>query len=111
MLSVCSGSICALRAPVTPPPQEGQTGYWIELRDAQGTLLYHRPLHEPIRQDIEVFGDKPGDPIRRVPARHPKGEFEVLIPDMSQGAEFVLHGPPTGKPMSQSDGARPARNV
>ena len=103
-LTVASVKRVAMRAPApaTPPPHEGQTGYWLEVCDAQGMLLYHRPLHDPIRQDIEAFGDKPGDPIHRVPVQHPKGEFEVLIPDLPRASDFVLHGPPTGKPEARS---------
>lgn len=103
-LHIVSVKRVAMRAPApaTPAPQEGQSGYWLEVRDANGALLYHRALHDPIRQDIEAFGDKPGDPIRRVPAHHPKGEFEVLIPDLPQAADFVLHGPPAGQPTARS---------
>src|SRR5262249_22276836 len=53
-------------APSTPLPQEGQPGSWFEVRDAKGTLLYHRPLHDPMRLDTEVFADKPGDPLRQL---------------------------------------------
>src|SRR5579859_3219903 len=40
-----------MKAPpaVTPPPQAGQSGFWFEVRDAAGNLLYHRPLHNPMR--------------------------------------------------------------
>ncbi len=91
-LDIASVARVAMRAPAptTPPPNESQVGYWLELRDASGTLLYHRPLHDPIRQDVELFGDKPGDPIRRVPGRHPKGEFEVLISRPARGSRIHI---------------------
>jgi hypothetical protein len=77
----------------TPIPQEGQVGSWFEVRDGKGALLYHRPLHDPMRLDVETFGDKPGDPLRHVPARQAKGEFEVLIPDLPDAEQFRLYGP------------------
>ena len=85
----------AMRAPAvaTPPPQEGQAGYWLEVRDGNGALIYHRPLHDPLRRDIESFGDPSGTPMRRHPATTTKGEFEVLVPDLPGAQTFRLHGP------------------
>jgi hypothetical protein len=84
-------------APSTPAPQEGQVGSWFEVRDGKGALLYYRPLHDPMRLDTEVFGDKPGDPLRQVPARHAKGEFEVLAPDLPDADQLRLYGPRTSQ--------------
>ncbi len=81
-------------AAVTPPPEGEQAGYWIEVRDSAGNLLYHRPLHDPIRADIEVFGDEPGGPIYRVSNEKREGEFDVLVPDLPEASAFVLYGTP-----------------
>jgi hypothetical protein len=74
----------AMRAPAaaTPPPQENRAGYWLDVRDGDGAPLYYRPIHDPMRRDIESFGNAPGDPMRRHPATSTKGEFEVLVPDL-----------------------------
>ncbi len=80
-------------APVTPPPQEGQSGYWLEVRGGNGEVLYHFPLHDPLRRDVEIFGDEPGQPIRRAPAKPHSGTFEVLVPDLPGAKDFVLQGP------------------
>jgi hypothetical protein len=80
-------------AAVGAPPQDAQAGYWVEVRDSAGELLYYRPLHDPLRRDIEVFGDEPGDPIYRVDNPRRSGTFEVLVPDLSRAARFSLHGP------------------
>jgi hypothetical protein len=50
-----------------------------------------------MRLDTEVFGDKPGDPLRQVPARHAKGEFEVLAPDLPDAEQLRLYGPRTSQ--------------
>jgi hypothetical protein len=80
-------------AEATTPPTGEETGYWVEVRDKDGKLLYHRPLHDPLREDLEVFGDEPGEPIYRVSNPTREGEFEVLVPDLPAAAEFSLHGP------------------
>ncbi|SRR6266508_866003 len=89
----------------TPPPAGDQTGYWVEVRDAEGNLLYHRPLHDPLRRGVEVFGDEPGEAIYRVDNPDREGEFDVLVPDLPTAAEFTLHGtPPTArKPYAKSE--------
>jgi hypothetical protein len=78
----------------TAPPEGDQAGYWIEVRDAGGNLLYHRPLHDPLRRSVEVFGDEPGDPLYRSGTPATEGEFEVIVPDLPHAATFLLHGPP-----------------
>jgi len=80
-------------AAATPPAASDRTGYWFELRDKDGKLLYYRPLHDPMRESLEVFGDEPGQPIYRVANPKRKGEFDVLLPDLAEGAQFSLHGP------------------
>jgi hypothetical protein len=81
-------------APATPPPQEGDVGHWVELRDANGELLYHRPLHDPMRESIEVVGDTPDDPLYRVPNPVRTGEFQVRVPDLPGAHELLLYGMP-----------------
>jgi hypothetical protein len=42
----------AMLAPAAPPtsPAENQTGYWLEVCDREGALLYHRPMHDPLHR-------------------------------------------------------------
>jgi len=84
----------AMRAPAPATTlQKNQSGYWLEVRDGSGQLLYHRPIHDPMRQHIESFGESPGKPMRRYAATVTKGEFEVLVPDLPGAQTFRLHGP------------------
>lgn len=87
---------------VVPPPPKGQAGYWFEVRDAKGELVHHRPLHDPVRNDLEVFSDDPKQSITRVPNPNPRGEFTVLVPDLPDAAALILMGPPMGKPFAPS---------
>jgi len=80
-------------APVAPPPDAGHTGYWFGVLDATGGLLYHRPLHDPLRVDVEAFSPDPRASITRVPTPQPTVEFTVLVPDTADARAFTLHGP------------------
>jgi len=85
----------AMTVPASSPlaPQPGQTGYWLEVHDAAGRLLYHRPLHNPIAIDVEAFSQTPGASIARVPRAASEGRFNVLIPDTGDARSFTLRGP------------------
>src|SRR5271166_4139570 len=38
---------------------EDRTGFWYELRDAQDRPVYRKVIHNPMREDVEVFSDDP----------------------------------------------------
>ena len=81
-------------AAAAPPAGDERAGYWLEVSDSKGALLYHRPIHDPTRRHIESFGEAPGAPMRRHPATTDPGEFEVLVPDLPDAQTFRLQGPP-----------------
>lgn len=85
-----------LPASVTAPPQEGQAGYWFEVRDANNKLVYHRVLDDPLQLSFEVFSDDPEGSIRRVPNPNRRGEFTLVVPDVPNAATLILYGPPLG---------------
>jgi hypothetical protein len=94
---VRSQSVAMVTPPsVTPAPEKGQSGYWFEVRDAKGALLYHRPVHDPIRTDVEVYSNDPIPKITRAPIAKPKGEFTLLVPDLPDAHSFHLFGTPAG---------------
>jgi hypothetical protein len=80
-------------AQVTAEPQPGQTGYWVEVHDDAGRIVYHRPLHQPVAIDAEAFSPDRGQSITRVPTTTREGRFTVLIPDIPDARTFELHGP------------------
>jgi hypothetical protein len=80
-------------AATAAPPEPGQTGYWFEIRDDAGRVVYHRPLHQPIVIDAEAFSPDPKQSIARVPIARREGQFTVLIPDIPDARTFELHGP------------------
>lgn len=79
-------------APSSPPPEGERSGHWIEVRGEADEVLYHRPLHDPLQEDAEVFGDEPGEPLYRVPSEQQEGEFEVIVPDVPGAATVALFG-------------------
>ncbi len=78
---------------VTRAPEEGQTGYWVQLTDPAGRIVWHRPLASPIAADAEVFSSDRRQSIARVPLPRVEGRFSVLVPDAPDAADLSLHGP------------------
>ena len=95
-VSLARAQRVAMIAPpvVTPPPAPTSSGFWLEVRDKGGKLIFHRPLHNPLRRHVEQFGEKKGDPMQRISPDTQKGEFQVLVPDLPAGAQFTVHGAP-----------------
>jgi len=76
-------------------------GFWAELKNEEDRTLYRQVMHNPTRNDAEVFSDDPEEGISRQPAPKRKGVFVVVVPDSEQGQEVILcrsSGPPAGKP-------------
>ena len=57
---------------------EGQSGFWVEVHDDQGQILYRRVLHPPASTDVEAFDPDTGPSRHTIPSR--AGEFTVLVP-------------------------------
>lgn len=83
----------AMKALAPPPaaPTKESTGYWFEVRDQEGKLLYHRPLPHGDMESVEVFDEEGG--IRRVASSNPERKIDLIIPDFPHAAELTLHGP------------------
>jgi hypothetical protein len=84
-------------AMLAPPDDEqlldqGESGYWVEIRDDENAVVYRQVIHNPIQTDLEVFPEDPSEPIRRVAAARPQGVFQVVVPDLPEGRTAVLHG-------------------
>jgi hypothetical protein len=81
---------------MTVPPSDSLEGYeqnkgfWAELKSDKDKTLYRRVLHNPTRNDAEVFSDDPEQSISREPTPKRTGVFVVVIPDTGQGHEVTL---------------------
>lgn len=95
---------------MTVPPSdpvkgyEEQKGFWAEVKSDQDKTLFRRVLHNPTRNDAEVFSDDPEQSISRQPAPKRKGVFVVVVPASDKGHEVTLSRS-TGQPDVETEGA------
>jgi len=95
---------------MTVPPSdplkgyEEHKGFWAELKSDQDKTLFRRVLHNPTRNDAEVFSDDPEQSISREPAPKRKGVFVVVVPHTEKGHEVTLSRS-TGQPDIEAEGA------
>jgi hypothetical protein len=101
------------RLDMTCPPSVGERpeagkhgGYWVELRDAQGRVLFHRLLDYPFGNSVEVHS--PDRKIERKFGPVTDNVFEVLVPDEMDAKDIVLIGEP---PEEWAAGAAPVTPV
>jgi hypothetical protein len=73
---------------------EGQSGFWMLLKDKEGKHLYRRIIQNPIRTDEEVFSEDSSEGIIRTPVSHPKGEFQIVVPDIPEAEELEFVSSP-----------------
>ncbi len=97
---------------ITPPPnpypiQEGQTGFWYELRDREGHILYQRAVHNPIRFDVEIYSNDPPQSMSRQKVDNPSGIFVLFVPDVPEGHSVVIFS----SPLNPEDARKPAQEL
>jgi hypothetical protein len=73
-----------------------QKGFWAEVKSESDKTLYRQVMHNPTRNDAEVFPDPdtPGAGLSREPAPKRKGVFVVVVPDTEKGNEVTLSRSP-----------------
>ena len=71
-------------------------GYYVESRDARESDAGSRAGARRVRASMEVFPEKPGDPITRIDVDQPKGAFTVVVP--APETDRSRHGPPRRAP-------------
>jgi hypothetical protein len=95
--------------PPSDPVQgfEGRKGFWYELRDAQDRPLYRRVMHNPMREDVEVFSDDPKQSVARQIVPNRKGVLVVDVPDTEEGHTVILSSSPRRAQLAH----QPAREI
>ncbi|MGW8776579.1 peptidoglycan-binding protein [Streptomyces sp. NPDC055796] len=71
---------------------QGRSGFWYEVRDAAGRVLYRRSRHRPIEVVREVPHPEVG--LSTMPIDSPRGTFELVAPVLREGATVVLLSSP-----------------
>ncbi|MFN2499691.1 MAG: hypothetical protein ABR557_11455 [Pyrinomonadaceae bacterium] len=95
---------------MTVPPSdpvkgyEQQKGFWAEVKNDQDKTLFRRVLHNPTRNDAEVFTDDPEQSIARAPAPKRKGVFTVVVPKTDKDQDVTLSRS-AGQPDVEPEGA------
>lgn len=69
---------------------EEHKGFWAELKNKQNKTVFRRVMHNPTRNDAEVFSDDPEQSISRQPTPGRKGMFVVVVPNTEGGQEVTL---------------------
>jgi hypothetical protein len=65
-------------------------GFWAEVRSENDKTLYRTVMHNPTKNDAEIFPELPGGEITREPAPKRKGVFVVLVPETEKGEDVIL---------------------
>lgn len=73
----------------------GRSGFWYELRNAEGAVIYRRVRENPIQFTLEFPADDSGS-LRRVRVSNPRGIFDLLVPDLAEAQTLALVSSPLG---------------
>ena len=71
-----------------------QSGFWIELRDANERAVYRQVLHNPVPVSVEIHSADKHNPIRREINPNPECVFGLLIPDLPNAETLVIVSSP-----------------
>jgi hypothetical protein len=95
-LELISQQSVAMKTPPSDPVESfaERTGFWVDLKDERDQTLYRRVMHDPIRQDVEVFSPGPEQTIQRAPVADPQGVFSVVLPEIEAAQAVSLIGSP-----------------
>lgn len=84
---------------------EGEQGFWVEVRSDNHETLHRSVMEDPLRRDIEVFSPDPGRSMSRAPVEKPSGMFVVVIPEFEEADHVALMS--SGAPGAATRGASP----
>lgn len=95
-LRLVSRKVLSMRTPPSAPLEipEKQAGFWFQVEDANGHLLYRRVMHNPIQFDTETPSDDPERPLKRVPLSEPRGTFFLLVPFLREARTVRIFSSP-----------------
>src|SRR5262245_9164032 len=96
-----------MAVPPSDPIQgyEGQSGFWYELRDANGKVLYRRVIGKPLGAGVEVHDPETGS--RWYDVKESSGVIVALVPDLPNAESLVL----VSSPLDPQKSAAPAEPV
>jgi len=101
-VELVSSQSVEMKSIISDPIQEteSKSGFWYELRNAEGQIIYRHIQQNPIRYAVEVPSE-PERPIAWQSVKDPKGTFVLLIPDIDKADSLVLFSSPLEVQKSQ----------
>ena len=96
--------VAARRVTVVTPDSDlrsgydGEAGFWCELRDGKGRVLYRRISQNPLTTELEVYGGQAPSHIQT----EPHATFEVTVPDLPQAQTLQLVASPPDRPTERA---------
>jgi hypothetical protein len=108
------------RVEMMPDPSEHfgdqeQAGFWYELQDAEGCVLYRRVVESPLRSALEVPTGDPEQPLAWQEMDTPGGEFVLFAPHIDEAESIVFFSSPlspqTAIPLDREGAGMPAREI
>ena len=88
-----------------------QPGYYVDTRDARDRTLARVPARNAFSASVEVFPEKPGEPISRVDVTQPRGAFTVVVPVPEDADYFSIVQIAPGRPDTQAPASRATSSV
>ena len=70
--------------------QDGECGFWYEVRDAKSTTLFRRVMQNPMKQFAEIRSDNANRPFTWGRIKDPAGVLMILFPEMKEAVEVVF---------------------
>jgi len=77
---------------------EDQAGFWWELRDKKGEVLYRRGGRSPLTGLVEVFAPGSHSASEYVQVSGQEEIFFLLVPYIKKARSLSIHGSPKGVP-------------
>jgi len=84
----------------------GHPGYYVDTRDANDRTLARVPARNAFSASVEVFPQRPGEPISRVDVAQPRGAFTVVVPVPENADYFSVVQITPGRPETQAPASR-----
>jgi hypothetical protein len=92
-------------------PEAGKHGgFWMELRDANDRLLFHRTLNSPLGDSVEVHSPD-GKITRQFGTPVKENFFEVLLPAYDDASSVALMGEYLDTAKASAEGAEGSREL
>ena len=88
-------------------PQGLAPGYYVDARDGENRTLARVPARGAFAGSMEVFPEKPGEPISRIDVAQPKGAFTVVVPapERTEHVTVLRIAPPTDRRAAPGEAA------